>query len=411
MSIKQILAKVEAAEVPSVKKVALAYSGGLDSSLAVELLRRKYKAEKIVPITVDVGQGKDEIAEGNAKAKALKVKPMLIDAKDEFANEWLTKAIMANSDYNGYPVSTSMTRQLVARIVALKARDLGCDAVLEGSTGKGNDQYRMHNVFKAFAPELEVLVPVRDFDLGRAEEEKLCKEWGVPVNEVITGGDDKTMWCRSIASGAIDLNQKLPDHIWMWLVPPEKAKAKGETVAIEFEEGLPTKLGGKKVRLDTLIEKLNVIAGRNGIGRIDMFEDGIMGLKSREIYEAPAAHVILKLHRDLEAQCLTKEEIHFKKMIEDQWAVMTYHGEWYHPLKTACDAFIAETQKPVSGKFKVKLYKGNIEIVSRESETSLFSREIRSIKASGFDQRQCRDAAAIRGLPFQILAKRAEKLK
>lgn len=411
MALKDIIAKVDAAEVPVVKKVALAYSGGLDSSLAVELLRRKYKARKIVPITVDVGQGKEEIAEGKAKAKALKVKPLMIDAKDEFSNEWLTKAIRANSDYNGYPVSTSMTRQLVARIVALKARELGCDAVLEGSTGKGNDQYRMHNVFKMFAPELEVLVPVRDLDLTRAEETVLCKAWGVPVTEQITGGDDKTMWCRSIASGAIDLNQKLPDHIWMWLVPPEKAKARGDTVSIEFEQGLPTKLNGKAVKLDTLIARLNVIAGRNGVGKIDMFEDGIMGLKSREIYEAPAAHVILKLHRDLEAQCLTKEEIHFKKLVEDHWATMVYHGEWYHPLKSAFDAFIAATQRPVCGRFKVKFYRGNIDIVERESDTSLFSREIRSIKVSGFDQRMCKNAATIRGLPFQILAKRAEKLK
>ena len=410
MSVKQIIAKIDAIEVPSVKKVALAYSGGLDSSLAVELLRRKYKAKTIVPITVDVGQGADEIAEGNAKARVLKVKPILIDAKKEFSNEWLTKAIHANSDYNGYPVSTSMTRQLVARIVALKARSLGCDAVLEGSTGKGNDQYRMHNVFKMFAPELDVLVPVRDFDLLRVEEEQLCKAWGVPVNEDLRGGDDKTMWCRSIASGAIDLNQKLPDRIWMWLVPPEKAKARGETVIVEFEQGLPTKLNGRKVKLDTMIERLNVIAGRNGIGKIDMFEDGIMGLKSREIYEAPAAHVILKLHRDLEAQCLTKEEIHFKKLVEDQWATMVYHGEWYHPLRAALDAFIEATQRPVNGRFKVKLYKGNIDILERYSDTSLFSREIRSLKATAFDQRQCKNAAKIRGLIFELLAKRDEKL-
>jgi argininosuccinate synthase len=411
MALKDIIAKVDAAEVPVVKKVALAYSGGLDSSLAVELLRRKYKAKKIVPITVDVGQGKEEIAEGNAKAKVLKVKPLLIDAKKEFSEEWLTRAIRANSDYNGYPVSTSMTRQLVARIVALKARSLGCDAVLEGSTGKGNDQYRMHNVFKMFAPELDVLVPVRDFDLQRAEEEKLCKAWGVPVNEILTGGDDKTMWCRSIASGAIDLNQKLPDKIWMWLVPPEKAKARGDTVTVEFEQGLPTKLDGRRVNLDTMIERLNVIAGRNGVGKIDMFEDGIMGLKSREIYEAPAAHVILKLHRDLEAQCLTKEEIHFKKIVEDRWAMMVYHGEWYHPLRVALDAFIESTQRPVNGRFKVKFYKGNIDIVERYSDTSLFSREIRSLKATAFDQRQCKDAAKIRGLIFELLAKRDEKVK
>ncbi len=407
MANSDIEKKVLNQQVASVSKVAVAYSGGLDSSLAIEFLRRVYKAEKIVPITIDVGQGQEEIDLGNAKAKQLGIQPIIIDAKEEFSTQWLTKAIRANSDYNGYPVSTSMTRQLVARIVALEARKQGCDAVLEGSTGKGNDQYRMHNVFKFFAPELTVLVPVRDFDLTRSQEEELCRLWGVPVTEGITGGDDKTLWCRSIASGAIDLDQVLPDDIWMWYVPPAKAQDKPESLTLEFVEGLPVKLNGQALPLDDLVSELNLIAGRSGIGLIDMFEDGIMSLKSREIYEAPAAKVILKLHRDLEAQCLTKEEIHFKNIVEDRWAYMTYHGEWYHPLKNALDAFILATQNVVNGRITSSLYKGNIEITKRVSDSSLFSREIRSIKASGFDQRWSANAAKIRGLPFEILAKRS----
>ena len=403
--------KVMDQQVASVSKVAVAYSGGLDSSLAIELLRRKYKADEIVPITIDVGQGQEEIDLGNVKAKKLGIKPMVIDAKEEFSTQWLTKAIRANSDYNGYPVSTSMTRQLVARIVALEARKQGCDAVLEGSTGKGNDQYRMHNVFKMFAPELKVLVPVRDFDLTRSQEEELCRLWGVPVEEGITGGDDKTLWCRSIASGAIDLDQVLPDDIWMWYVPPAKAQDKAESVTLDFVEGLPVKLNGKAMPLDDLVAELNLIAGRSGIGLIDMFEDGIMSLKSREIYEAPAAKVILKLHRDLEAQCLTKEEIHFKNIVDDRWAYMTYHGEWYHPLKKALDAFVLSTQSVVNGQITASLYKGNIEITKRVSDSSLFSREIRSIKASGFDQRWSANAAKVRGLPFEILSKRDAAMK
>jgi len=334
------------------------------------------------------------------------VDPILIDARQEFTDEWLSKAIRANSDYNGYPVATSMTRQLVARIVAQEARARGCDAIMEGSTGKGNDQYRMHNVFKMFAPELEVLVPVRDFDLTRAEEEVLCREWGVPVTETITGGDDKTMWCRSIASGAIDLNQELPRDIWMWLVPPQDAPDEAGEVEVAFREGLPVALDGEELPLGELVPPLNALGGRHGVGKIDMFEDGIMDLKSREIYEAPAAHIILKLHRDLEQQCLTKEEIQFKKMIDAKWAYMTYHGEWYHPLRAELDAFIAASQGVVNGSFRVKLYKGNIDIVTRESATPLFSPEIRSIKARGFDQRWCANAAKVRALPFEILAKR-----
>jgi argininosuccinate synthase len=252
---------------------------------------------------------------------------------------------------------------------------------------------------------------VRDFDLTRKEEEMLCEEWNVPTYEQITGGDDKTMWCRSIASGAVDLNQELPEDIWQWLTPPRKAPDAGETVALRFVEGVPVEMNGRAMALDELISELNVIAGRNGVGYIDMFEDGIMDLKSREIYEAPAAHVILKLHRDLEQQCLPKEEIQFKKTVDAKWAYMTYHGEWYHPLKADLDAFIAQSQKPVNGAFKVDLYKGSITIVSRDSTTSLFSPEIRSIKSRGFDQRWSVNAAKIRGLPFEILAKRRQAME
>ncbi len=399
-----VLKKLESTPTPEVKKVAIAYSGGLDSTLGLELLRRQYRVKEICPITVDIGQGEEELETGRRHARALKVEPIILDGKEEFANQWVAMAIKANSNYEGYPVSTSMTRQLVARMVAERAVELGCDALMEGSSGKGNDQYRMHNVFTMFAPGLKVLVHVRDFDLTRLEEEELCRHWNVPVVETITGGDDKTMWCRSIASGAIDLNQPIPDEVWMWLVPPEKAPDKATVVEVEFEEGIPVKLEGRRLPLAELIAQLNVTGGANGIGRIDMFEDGIMDLKSREIYEAPAAHVILKLHADLEQFTLTKEEVQFKKAIDQKWAYMMYHGEAYHPLRYDLEAFIDQSQKPVSGRYRVKLYKGNIEVVERHSDTALFSPEIRSIKSTGFNQQMCADAARVRGLPYQILA-------
>lgn len=410
MEISEILEKINQTEVQKGQKVAVAFSGGLDSSLAIPLLRHIYEAKEIVPITIDVGQGEEELNEVHEKAISLDIQPIIIDAKEEFSNEWLSKAIQANSDYNGYPVSTSMTRQLVARIIALKAKELGCDAILEGSTGKGNDQYRMHNVFKLFAPELDVLVPVRDFNLTRLEEQLLCKYWEVPVTEQIVGGDDKTLWCRSIASWAIDLNQSIPENVWKWRISPEKASDKGAEIVLEFSKGIPISLNNKKLPLDSIIAELNQIAGSQGIGLIDMFEDGIMELKSREVYEAPAAHVILKLHRDLEQQCLTKDEIQFKKSIDSKWAYLVYHGLWYSPLKQALDAFISQTQQMVCGKVKAKLYKGNIEIVHRESSHSLFAPEIRSIKSASFDQRWCAHAAKIRGLPCEILAKRQHTL-
>ncbi|MCX8012589.1 MAG: argininosuccinate synthase [Desulfobacterota bacterium] len=406
MNVKDLLDKINATPVPKVKKVALAYSGGLDSSLAVVLLRRVYKAKEIVAVTIDIGQGKEEIQESEKKAKVLNIEPIMVDMKKEFTQKWLTRAIYANSDYLGYPVSTSMTRQIIARKVAEIALEKGCDAITEGSSGKGNDQFRMHNVFKTFAPELTILVPVRDFDLTRIEEEELCRYWGVPVTETIRGGDDKTMWCRSIASGAIGLNQELPDDIWMWYTPPEKASDQPEIISLEFKQGIPVALNGKKKTLEQIILELNTIGGRNGIGKIDMFEDGIMDLKSREIYEAPAATIILKLHRDLEQFCLTKDEIQFKKGVEQKWAYLVYHGMAYHPLRAALDAFLRTTQNVVNGKYQVKLYKGNIDILTRESTTSLFAPEIRSISSKSFNQKMCADAAHIMGLPFEILGKR-----
>ncbi len=408
----KVLERIKSVPVPQVRKCAIAYSGGLDSTLGIELLRRVYRADTIIPITVDVGQGREEIELAERRSAVLQVHPLLIDARELFSREWLAKAIRANGSYWGYPVSTSMTRQLIAQQVARKAVELGCDAVLEGSTGRGNDQYRMHNVFKMFAPQLQVLVPVRDFDLTRAEELELCRQWGVPVEEIISGGDDKTLWCRSIASGAIALNQEIPDSIWMWHVPPERAEDRAEVLALSFQQGLPVALDGEYLDLVDLIERLNRRAGACGLGRIDIFEDGIMGLKSREIYEAPAAEVILKVKADLEGQNLSKEEREFKHLVDNRWASMVYHGEWFHPLKEELDAFVECSQKHVNGTVKVKLYKGNLEILERErSSSSLFYPEIRSIEGSGFDQKWCADAAKVRGLPFEILARRDKRRK
>ncbi|MBV9228395.1 MAG: argininosuccinate synthase, partial [Chloroflexi bacterium] len=324
----------------------------------------------------------------------------------EFTKNWLTKAIQANSDYNGYPVSTSMTRQLIAAKVAQKAVELGCDALMEGSSGKGNDQYRMHNVFSLFAPGLSIFVPVRDFDLTRGEEQLLMAHFGMLVEELIAGGDDKTMWCRSIASGGIGLDTELPDSIWLWLTPPVKAPDKPTTIKLTWQNGLPIALNGEQMPLDKLIEQLNVIGGANGIGKIDIFEDGIMGLKSREIYEAPAATILIKIHRDLEQYTLTKEEIQLKRQLDAQWAKMVYHGEWFHPLKKDIDAFIASSQEAVNGEYVVDLYKGNIDIRARSSSSGLFFPDVRSINSASFNQKECAPAAHLRGLPYELIARR-----
>lgn len=402
------LAKIASVDVPQGKTIALAYSGGLDSTLCVKLSETKYHAKKLYAISVDVGQGEEEIQEGIERAKKLNITPIIIDAKQEFTDLWLTKAIQANSDYNGYPVSTSMTRQLIAGKIAKKALELGCDALMEGSSGKGNDQYRMHNVFSLFAPNLSIFVPVRDFDLTRGEEQLLMEHFGMPVEELIAGGDDKTMWCRSIASGGIGLDTELPDSIWLWLTPPAKAPEQPTSIKLTWQNGLPVALNGTALPLDQIIEQLNVLGGVNGIGKIDLFEDGIMGLKSREIYEAPAAAILLKVHRDLEQYCLTKDEIQLKRQLDAQWARMVYHGEWFHPLKDAIDAFIATTQKAVNGEYVIDLYKGNIDIRTRSSKSGLFFPDVRSINSASFNQKECAPAAHLRGIPYELIARRNE---
>ena len=406
----KLLDKIDATPVKTDKKVALAYSGGLDSSLCAVLAKEKYHVEELFPITVDVGQGQDEMDAAIHKAKVLGITPIVIDAKDEFANLWLTKAIQANSNYEGYPVSTSMTRQLIASKIAALALKLGCDAFMEGSSGKGNDQYRMHNVFKLFAPQLDVLVPVRDFDLTRGEEEELSQELGIPITEVMQGGDDKTMWCRSLASGAIGLNQPIPENAWLWWKPAGKTNPSPSQVSITFEHGIPVALDGQQLPLPEIVSKLNVIAGSHGIGKIDIFEDGIMGLKSRELYEAPAASVLLKLHHDLEQFCLTKEELEVKAQIDQKWGQLVYHGAWFSPLKEALDAFIVTTQAHVSGTITATLFHGSVDIDSRQSNQSLFFPEIRGLQSRSFNQQLCGPAAQIAGLPWEVLAKRMAKV-
>ncbi len=405
-----LLEKIASTPVKTVKKVALAYSGGLDSSLCAALAHQRYHVEELIPITVDVGQGDEEMKVAIQKARVLGIEPVIIDAKEEFATQWLPKAIQANSSYEGYPVSTSMTRQLIAKKVAQLALARGCDAIMEGSSGKGNDQYRMHNVFKLFAPQLEIVVPVRDFDLTRDEEEEICRELGIPVTEVMQGGDDKTLWCRSLASGAIRLQQEVPDNAWIWWKPLTQVPETPTEVAVTFERGVPVALNGKPMGLQALIGELNILAGQHGIGKIDIFEDGIMGLKSRELYEAPAAFVLLKLHHDLEQFCLTKEEVQYKSDVDRQWANLVYHGAWFHPLKDALDAFIATTQQVVNGTVTADLFKGTIDLKRRESDYSLFFPEIRGLQSRSFNQQLCGPAAQIGGLPWEVLAKRQAKL-
>jgi argininosuccinate synthase len=410
-TLETALRKIETTEVPQVRKLALAFAGGLDSALCAMLASKKYGAAEIIPILVNIGQDQAELAAARDKAAHLGLTLTVLDVQDEFSNIWLKKAIRANVDYNGYPCSTSLARQLISAVVAQKAVELGCDALMEGSTGKGNDQFRMHNVFSLFAPGMPHLMPVSDFDLTRGEEAALCEHWGLPVTESLIGGDDTTMWCRSIVSGGLDLDTVVPDDVWLWYVPPQAAPDEPETMTIRFEEGVPVAVNGQRLTLRELLPLLNEVGGKHAIGKLDVWEDGIMDLKSRELYEAPAATIILRLHHDLEAMCLTKDELVFKKPVDQRWATLVYNGEWFHPLRADLDAFISQTQGVVNGEYTITLYKGNIDIVKRESNSGLFAPEIRSITATSFNQQLSGSVARLRGIPYEVLAKRAARMR
>jgi argininosuccinate synthase len=239
----------------------------------------------------------------------------------------------------------------------------------------------------------------------------LCEHYGIPIQEVILGGEDTTMWCRSIASGGITLETELPDDIWLWYTPPYHAPDVATTLSLTFEAGVPTAINGQRMSLAELVPILNDVGGANGLGRIDIIEDGIMDLKSREIYEAPAAAIILALHRDLEQLTLTRDEIQFKKSVDARWSSLVFSAEWFTPLKTDLDAFIAQSQGPVNGTYEIELYKGTMTILSRQSPSSLYFEEVRSIQSSSFDQRWCGPAAQVRALPFELLAKRDARWK
>jgi argininosuccinate synthase len=387
-------------------KIVSTYSGGLDSTLITILLKEKYGYDEVIPVLVDVGQGEEEIKTAYERAEKLGLKIRFIDAKHEFVTEYVFRCIKANGSYEGYPIGTSMTRVLIASKAAEIARREGAEAVAHGCTGKGNDQFRMEVAVKYVAPELKVIAPVRELNLTRFEEEELLRKYGIePKKPKGKLGGDVNMWSHSIGSGQVeDLYSQYPED-YIWTVPPERAPDTPQTLSITYEKGAPVDVDGIKDPVEIILY-LNKVGGQHGVGRIDILEDGILGLKSRELYEAPAATILLKTHADLEQLTLTKEQLRFKKEVDKIWAEMVYHAMWFHPLRKDLDAFIDSTQRYVSGRLDIKLYKGNVEIIGRESKYSLYSPELRSLKKSGFDQRDSTGAVRLYALPYQLYSKR-----
>jgi len=389
------------------EKVVLAYSGGLDSTLIAILLREHYGFKDVVAVLVDVGQGDEEIKLAKERAEKLGVDLRFIDAKEEFVKEYVHRCIKANGSYEGYPIGTSMSRVLIGLKAAEIAVKEGIDSVAHGATGKGNDQFRLEVAFKYVGPHLKVIAPVRELNLTRTQEEEMLKKYGIEIKKPKGKiGGDVNLWSHSIGSGQFeDLKTQCPDEEYYWVKPPNEIPDEPKEITIKFERGVPVEVDGITDPVEMII-KLNYIAGEYGIGKIDILEDGIIGFKSREIYEAPAATILLTTHADLEHLTLTKEQLRMKRQVDNLWADMVYHGLWLHPLRKDLDAFIDSTQKWVNGKVTVKLMKNSFQIIERETPDALFAPEIRSLKAAGFDQRDSAGAVKIFTLPFQLYSKK-----
>lgn len=389
-------------------KCVLAYSGGLDTSVAIRWIAEKYDVD-VIAVAVDVGEEKDY--EGiRAKGEQVgAVESIVIDAREEFFADYITRALKANLMYeHKYPAFTALARPLLAQKQVQVALERDAEFVAHGCTGKGNDQVRFEVTYAALAPHLKVIAPAREWNMTREEEIDYAQQHSipVPVDKKSPYSTDTNLWGRSIECGIIeDPSQEAPEDAWVWTVSPQKAPEEPTYVTLDFEAGVPVALDGRETNGVELVARLNQIAGANGVGRVNMMENRLVGIKSRELYETPAATVLLAAHRDLESLTLDRETYHFKPMLELRWAELVYYGLWFTPLRECIDAFMAETQKLVSGRVTVKLYKGNCEPVARESANSLYDFSLASYGAADtFDQTKSKGFIDIWALPAKVAA-------
>jgi len=383
------------------EKVVLAYSGGLDTSVCVKWLEQ----QGAVPYALYLDLGQGEPAE-DVRAKALAIgaaDAFVRDARTEFADEYVAPAIRANALYGGkYPLFTALARPLIAKKLVEAAREVGATHIAHGSTGKGNDQVRFDVTTASIAPDLTVVAPVRDWNMSRPEEMAYAEEHGIPVPTTKESpySVDENLWGRSIEAGPLeDPDHEPTEDVFELTTSPENSPDEPQYVEISFEEGLPTTLDGEELQLVDLISELGTVAGANGVGRIDMVEDRLVGIKSREIYECPAALAIIVAHRELETMTLTRDVLRFKTTTEQRYAELTYEGLWFTPLKTALDAFVQETQKTVTGTVRLKLYKGNCTVVGRTAPNALYSKDLATYDPnSTFDEAAAAGFIALWGL-------------
>lgn len=389
------------------KKVVLAYSGGVDTSVCIPYLKEEWGVEEVITLAADLGQG-EELKPIQEKAlNSGAVESLVVDGKEAFVTQFAFPAIQANALYeNRYPLLTALARPLIAKMLVEAAEKYGADAVAHGCTGKGNDQVRFDVGIMALNPHLKVLAPAREWGMSREETIAYGEKFGIPspVKKSSPYSIDRNLLGRSIEAGILeDPMAEPPEEVFVLTRAIADTPDEPEYIEIGFEKGVPVSLNGNALDPVTLITQLNETVGKHGIGRIDMIENRVVGIKSREIYESPALLVLIDAHRDLESLTLTGDLTQYKRGIEETYSHLIYKGLWYSPLKEALDAFIKTTQEQVSGVVRVKLFKGSAKVVGRRSENSIYAADLATYGADDqFDHKAAEGFIYIWGLPTKV---------
>lgn len=377
------------------KTALVVYSGGLDTTVCVPLMREE-GFERIVTVTIDVGQPASDVALASERAAILKTEHHVVDAKREFAEAYCLPAIHANADYFGYPLSTAIARPLIAKKAAEVGLRENADVFVHGCTGKGNDQFRIELGLRMFAPQIPIVAPVRERNLTRSWEIEYAERVGAPIGQSKEKiwSIDENLWGRSIEGGRLeDPNYEPPEEIFQWTCSLDQAPDEPEYVEIGFERGTPVSVENRNHAPLEIIAAANQIAGRHAVGRIDIMEERLIGLKVRENYECPGATLLLAAHRALEAMVVTHEERRFKALVDQQWAELAYRGLWWDPLMEDLNAFIGSVQRRVTGAVRLRLFKGGWQVVGRTSPHALYSEA-----AASFDEEGGLDQSAMTGM-------------
>ena len=389
-------------------KVVLAYSGGLDTSVAIRWLREKYTLD-VIAVTIDVGNEKDFAA---VKQKALKVgavKALVIDGKELFIKYFVFPALQANTLYEGqYPLATALSRPLMAKLLVDTAAAEGATSIAHGCTGKGNDQVRFEVGINALSPEMKIIAPAREWGMTREETIKYAQKHEIPISVTKKSpySIDENLWGKSIECGALeDPWTEPPADVYTWTKAPADSPDKPQYMEIGFEKGVPVTLDGKEMEGIALIQKMNEIAGKHGVGRIDHIENRVVGIKSREIYEAPAAVVLIQAHQALEAMTMSKDQLRFKQKVAVECADLIYNGLWFSQLNRDLAAYILSSQRYVTGAVRVKLFKGTSTVVGRKSPWSLYNLSLATYdKGDKFNQKAAEGFIHLWGLPVKTQA-------